>query len=868
MLHLLQPRQTASGIIPPTVRPDPMTTPCRQIKEEYNQVLARYDLSKKTLAKLKEVAVTSSGGELARLLVQIDLETEKIQSVERRLDELQEAITAQCQDQPEPEDIPLSGDSDLDVTPPPEPLEAPDIAGFVGREQELSFFASSLATDHVAVLAGMAGVGKTALAARLARRVATSPDRIFWHQFHEGEGIETIIWRLAGMLWRHGRRALWEQLEGARHSGGQPPPAEVLLDYLAQLLRGQGYVLCLDDFHHAEDDPLVEKTVDRLQTLLAAREATLIVTSRRMPTALRTRSFTPLGGLSRADAADLLAARKVLLAPDLLAELHQRTDGNAELLTLAAHALQRSRQPAQVIRRLADEEDIETFLLQEVDKGLAADEKLVLSGVAALLGYPGTRDAIEATLDSGSLKRTLRYLANRFLLRQQEGRLDHEYVTHAIVQAFYYELLSRKERQELHRRAGEYYEREEPDRVRAATHFQRAGEVVRAAELVTTDMWGAMYQGQTSAHQQILEQFTPAQVPPLLWVQIQLRLGEIHQHFRRSPQARSAYEQALAALDVLPHGPVVGAQKALVCRRLGGLLGYESPAEAMAWTKRGLEIAGEAHRAERAALLVQKGALHVLLAEFDAAEEMVQQGLALAADQVSQATVDGLTNLAAIYSTRGDIERGRVAAERGLALANQLHDPFRALKLLVSLGADKYDAGDRASGIADTRQALALAEQLGAVTEQALITLNLGDMLREQGDLAAAAHYTAESLCLAQQGRLHRLEVAAATNLAHLALARGETGAAFDHLAAAEALARQLEADDALPEILTTRAEALLARGEAEAALACAEQAVALAEALGMETERYAARRVRDAASASLELPHPDVSLLAHSSRT
>ena len=28
----------------------------------------------------------------------------------------------------------------------------------------------------------------------------------------------------------------------------------------------------------------------------------------------------------------------------------------------------------------------ETFLLQEVDKGLAADEKLVLSGVAALLG--------------------------------------------------------------------------------------------------------------------------------------------------------------------------------------------------------------------------------------------------------------------------------------------------------------------------------------------------------------------------------------------------------------------------------------------------------------------------------------------------
>ena len=147
----------------------------------------------------------------------------------------------------------------------------------------------------------MAGIGKTTLAARLAQQIAVSPDRIFWHQFHEGEGIETIIWRLAGMLWRHGQPSLWELLEGARQSGGQPPPAEVLLDYLMQLLRGQNYVLCLDDFHHAEEDPLVEKAVDRLQTLLAAGEVNLIVTSRRMPTALRTLSFVPLGGLGLAD---------------------------------------------------------------------------------------------------------------------------------------------------------------------------------------------------------------------------------------------------------------------------------------------------------------------------------------------------------------------------------------------------------------------------------------------------------------------------------------------------------------------------------------------------------------------------------------
>ena len=284
----------------------------------------------------------------------------------------------------------------------------------------------------------------------------------------------------------------------------------------------------------------------------------------------------------------------------------------------------------------------------------------------------------------------------------------------------------------------------------------------------------------------------------------------------------------------------------MACRRLGGLLGYESPAEAMAWTQRGLEIIGDGDRMERAALLVQKGALYVLLAELDAAEETVQQGLALVEDKVGQVTVDGLTNLGAIYSTRGDIQQGRAVTERALTLSRQLHDPLRSLKLLISLGVDKNDSGDPVGGITDTRQALALAEKLGAMKEQALITLNLGDMLREQDDLEGATHYTAESLRLAQQGQLRRVEIAARTNLAHLALGRNHPEDALDHLASAEALAIQLKADDALPEILTARAEALLARGDAVAALACAEQAVALAEALEMEMEREAARQVRD----------------------
>ena len=61
----------------------------------------------------------------------------------------------------------------------------PDTRGFVGRSSEMAYFADRVRSRHVAVIAGMPGVGKTWLAAVLANEMA-GQDRIFWHRFHEG----------------------------------------------------------------------------------------------------------------------------------------------------------------------------------------------------------------------------------------------------------------------------------------------------------------------------------------------------------------------------------------------------------------------------------------------------------------------------------------------------------------------------------------------------------------------------------------------------------------------------------------------------------------------------------------------------------
>lgn len=65
---------------------------------------------------------------------------------------------------------------------------------------------------------------------------------------------------------------------------------------------------------------------------------------------------------------DSLADRSLDLPDDLLEALHRRTEGNAELLTLAAEALRQLYRPAQVVERLVEEKDVQYFLLEEVDK--------------------------------------------------------------------------------------------------------------------------------------------------------------------------------------------------------------------------------------------------------------------------------------------------------------------------------------------------------------------------------------------------------------------------------------------------------------------------------------------------------------------
>jgi tetratricopeptide (TPR) repeat protein len=503
----------------------------------------------------------------------------------------------------------------LDVPPPPQPECPPEVIDFVGRAAELAAFGERLATEHAAEITGMPGVGKTALAAMMARQTA-KPEQIFWHSFRSGEGVDALIWALAGFLASNGQSELWTLLQRAQNSGAPPPPPDVLFDYLVPMLEGHGYLLCMDDFQCVDDDPQFEQFVDRLRPHLRAGTLALLVTSRRAPSFATLAEVEMLAGLSIADTRSLLAARSLELSDELVEQLYLQTEGNTQLLTLAIDALKRSSNPARLVGDLIDSDDITRYLMREVDEGLSDEERQVMRASAALLDYGGTRGALRAVLDGASIRNTLLALTERYLLTASEGPDGREYRPHAIIQAFYYDDLQRTERETLHRHAALYYALEEHDALRAAIHFERAGEDARAADLATTNAGALIAAGQANGLRQLLERFVvrqhepanPRQLDGKRWLAVCIACGEVYARLGEIDQARERFQEAYDLLKARPDSPRIRERTAAVCRCMAELLEEQAPHEAIEWLRRG-HAAGEGTRQYSLLALPESSAL-------------------------------------------------------------------------------------------------------------------------------------------------------------------------------------------------------------------------------------------------------------------
>ncbi|NNJ09743.1 tetratricopeptide repeat protein [Chloroflexales bacterium ZM16-3] len=689
----------------------------------------------------------------------------------------------------------------LRIPPPPAPTFPPDLPGFVGRAVELAALSAELDRDGMVLLTGMPGVGKTSMAVALARQVA-DPDTTFWHSIRPGDGAESLIWALAGFLSHQGYAGLWEMLQRARLSGTPPPPVNMQIDYVTQLLAGAGgLLLCLDDFHLVDADAQFGLLIERLAPLRHAGQLRLIVTSRRVPDFALADQVEMLTGLNAADAALLLAGRGVVLEEALQTELYAQVGGNAQLLTLAADALRRTNNPSRLVGALTGADNIERYLLDQIDAALSEEERGTMKPVAALLEPGGTRGAIESLAEGANLRRPLRSLSDRYLLETQEAAAGKEYRQHAIVRRFYYEELGKRERAELHRRAAAYYETEEPDPLRAIMHHLRAGDPDRAAHLAIKHGNEALNSGQGSALLTIMRAIDVAQIEPAQQVEFCLARGELATQLRVGEVARASFQQALDLLTEREVDQDVRVARARACRGMGELLELENPQEALEWLQRGLtELAG-VDTLEEARLNRWVGATLMSLGKPVEAAAPLERSLALLPPTDLATRADVLLNLGATHCMRGNLATGADIFTQSLEFYERTGQKWATISVRQNLAQIYEISGNWSDASKEYQSALTEATQMGHVVRQVDLNLALGRLHTFQGKLDSAL----ELLNMAQERAehegllLHMLTIQ--SNLGDLYVRRGDIAEAEAVAQAGLDLATRLGTTDQLSEI-------------------------------------------------------------------
>ncbi len=748
---------------------------------------------------------------------------------------------------------------------PPEPAQPPLIGALIGRQQELAYFAEQLARHNVAVISGMAGVGKTALAVRLAAAwqtiaVDVAPRRtkqIFWHSCHADEGVMTLIWQLAAFLAWHGQGDLWQMLQGARQSSGEPPPPAALLDYVLQQVRSQGYLLCFDDLHLIDDDPLIQALMKRLQPLLAQQEITVIVTTRHLPAYWPIAAMQPLTGLTGADLQQMAAVRGLALSHEWSARLYTHTEGNAQLVSLALNVLARAADPARVLDRLAEAADLERYLAKEVDDSLNDEERTVMIAVAVLLGYTADRALIECVSGQERLKRVLRDLTDRHLLTQAQSGTQDAYSAHAMVRAFYYDLPSRRERQAMHRRAARYYGEALTDPFHAALHYERAGDLAQAAALATVDVWGFINQGQARPLHQLLLRLS--EHPDTVWgeptvqsrmrININLALGQLCGFLSESGAAGAHYQAALTLLAAQPTTADHPTLHARIALGMGEAFRNTEPTAALTWLEGGVAAVAVVPQAVEpalvAALWIRAGNLHWILGQYGAAIAALEQGLRHLPPHPSQWRATALLNLGNVYDVQGHRQPARVAWEESLAISRQLHDYYWMTVATCNLGIALELAGDWSAAATRYQEALTLTARIGNRAQQARIENSLGLLYSKQGDEAGALALLTHALAFNRELGIRRELPYVLGSLAQVQIHRAEWAAATASLTEATAIARELKTRYPLVELAYLHALVALAQGCLTQAHAHVDTALQLATELASVVEAAIAHRVR-----------------------
>jgi DNA-binding Lrp family transcriptional regulator/tetratricopeptide (TPR) repeat protein len=381
------------------------------------------------------------------------------------------------------------------------PEAVPAAEHVVGRAAEMAEVGRLVEEKGAVALLGIAGTGKTSLAARFAR---AQPRPVFWTTLRGTEGAPTLLSRLAVFL---GSCGLHEVVASYVHlDAGQDLNAQVAL--LTEGLARTGALVVVDDVHQAKDEALRGALAALLERCGPFR---VLLSGRSVPKGLpRARlALVSLGGLDAGDTRAFLDTHGLPASAEEAEGVRQKTGGHPLALTLLAEAARHRHVELRELAALLPETRIEAYLWDEVFSDLGPEDRAFLSRLSVLRGPVDAGLAEEVAGDKRARERL--YVLERRHLCNPVG---DAYAIHDVVRQFAGP--AGKARAESHQRAARAMEARGglADALEAMHHHLEAAEPRGALAIARREADEHAYRfadmGLAQAYGALLERLAPA----------------------------------------------------------------------------------------------------------------------------------------------------------------------------------------------------------------------------------------------------------------------------------------------------------------------------------------------------------------------
>lgn len=609
----------------------------------------------------------------------------------------------------------------------------PNVGRFVGRARELTLVTGEPESARFLVIRGVAGIGKTWLAAEACQRLHGSRN-LFWHRVRPWDTPASILLHVGEFLAALGKPAL-RAVVSRGHVERAP-------EILARDLTGSRSALVFDDAHEATD---ATRPVFRmlLEAIAAATDVHILLLSRTAIPVYDRRDVVlgklvreiDLSGLDPQDVAAYLSMdggpvvsapfRRSVLQHPLLLELYRAERGT----------------PAQAGG------DVRRYVEEVLYSELPPSERRMMA-VASLYEVPVPPDALYA--DPEWSRDVLLALENRSLVRTvSDGRLE----AHDAIREAFRTLLAPSERKRYGRfTVGQL--RALADEAWTAKAYARAADYLSNALRLTDDPAERVAISERLADAQ-------ARMGDLLALSVSYReairgsedpvtLARLHRKLAAALCAHGEFDSALAEVDVgfRALGEVESVERAwlevvlarLSNRRYDFFAGRDRGDKALHGFLTHGDVRGEAEAnlelGDATSILGTTAPEGAMLAD-----GYYEEGLRLAKSLQDPAlTATALVALATRIGHRyGDLPRLSVLLDEAAARAEVLGDPFVTASVLLQQGWAKAALrGDFEGSIQDLTEAVRLAKELHDANATAENTYILAGSLRLAGRLSEA----------------------------------------------------------------------------------------------------------------------------------